>query len=95
MVTSMVTVQAGHAQAMAAEDFMGLAQCRAAPVTQRKCHLAAAKRLIANRPGGNYAVAPAFSFNLESHRAFRSKETPLHSRLSAPIAGLLYRVTPV
>jgi len=32
MGTNMIAVQAGYTQTIAAEDFMGLAQCRTAPV---------------------------------------------------------------
>lgn len=69
---------------------MGLAQCRTA-ASHSEIATSRPGRLIANRAGGNYTAAPAFSFNLESHRALRLQ----HSRLSAPIARLLYRVTPV
>jgi hypothetical protein len=95
MLASVVTVQAGYTEAMAAEDFVGLAQRGAAPVAQRNCHLATVERLIANGIRGNHALAPAFSFNLESHRASRYKERLEPARLSTLIARILYRVTSV
>ena len=73
----MVAIQAGYTQAMAAQDFMGLAQCCAAAVTQRDRHLTTAERSSADRTRRNYALAPALSFDLESHKA-----SPYNERLN-------------